>query len=138
MHGYLHSQGVIMNLTLDYLKSNRKWLVPNIVVWGNADSYQPNMLLTEDGDTRRVIFASAAIGGKNQSINYEDLIDSRGNSLPDEIQNPVIVIIPRNAVHCHLIGRPSSTGFKIARAESYGVSSTDGLVDLLIMEVDLP
>jgi hypothetical protein len=127
-----------MNLTLDYLKSNRKWLVPNLLVWGNADTIQPQFLLTEDSTSKRVIFADGVIGGSDQTVNYSDLIDSRGNQLPDEIINPVILIIPRNSSHCYLVGRPSYSGFKIARSETYTASYQNGLVDLLIMEVDLP
>lgn len=127
-----------MNLTLDYLKSNRKWLVPNILVWGNADACRPKLLLTEDSDFKRVMYSSSVIGGSNQSINYEDLTDNRGNQLPSEINGPVVVIIPRNSIHCFLMGKPSTTGFKIARGESVTGMSEDGLIDLLIMEVDLP
>ena len=127
-----------MNTTLDYLKSNRKWLVPNILVWGNADSSQPKLLMTENGDSRRVVFASSTIGGHDQSLAYTDLIDSRGNPLPGQISNPVVMIIPRNSAHCFIQGKPSATGFKIARTQASTGQSADGLVDLLIMEVDLP
>lgn len=127
-----------MNLTLDYLKSNRKWLVPNLLVWGNSDAFQARFLMTEDSQPKRVVFSSNVIGGQNQVVNYDALTDSRGNALPTQISNPVLVIIPRNQVHCYLIGRPSQTGFKIARAESDERFQQDGLVDLLIMEVDLP
>ena len=127
-----------MNLTLDYLKSNRKWLVPNLLVWGNAGAIQPLFFLTEDGASKRVIFADGIIGGGDQAVSYSDLVDNRGNQLPDEIINPVIIIIPRNSTHCYLVGRPSYFGFKIARSDSYTGAYQNGLVDLLIMEVDLP
>jgi hypothetical protein len=132
-------QGVAMNLTLDYLKSNRKWLVPNLMVWGNAEAIQPQLLLTEEtDDSKRIVFTDNIIGGKNQTVDFSDLIDSRGNHLPEEIANPIIVIIPRDTNHCYLVGRPSCSGFKIARSESSTGSLQHGLVDLLVMEVDLP
>ena len=127
-----------MNLTLDYLKSNRKWLVPNILVWGNSDALKLQFLMTENGNSKRVIFSSTSIGGKNQAISFSDLIDSRGNSLPEQINNPVVIVIPKNDIHCYLVGRPSSDRFNIAREEIKTSQWRDGLVDLLIMEVDLP
>ncbi|MCP4582263.1 MAG: hypothetical protein GY839_11660 [candidate division Zixibacteria bacterium] len=127
-----------MNLTLDYLKSNRKWLVPNLMVWGNTDSCLADFLMSEIGSPKRVVFSSNVIGGRNQVINYADLIDSNGNILPAQIADPVIIIIPRNQAHCFLIGRPSPTGFKIARGEAESDWVGEGLVDVLIMEVDLP
>lgn len=127
-----------MNLTLDYLKSNRKWLVPNILVWGNSDAFRARFIMTEDGQSKRVVFGSNVIGGENQTIDFADLTDSRGNSLPSRINSPVVVVIPRNQTRCYLVGRPSDTGFKIARTESDDKFQEDGLVDLLIMEVDLP
>lgn len=128
-----------MNLTLDYLKSNRKWLVPNILVWGNSDAFLARFIMTEEESTyRRVVYASNVIGGENQTISYADLTDLRGNPLPSQIKSPVVVIIPRNRIQCYLVGRPSETGFKIARTEADDKFQEDGLVDLLIMEVDLP
>jgi len=127
-----------MNLTLDYLKSSRKWLAPNLLVYGNADSYQPVFLLTEDATAKRIVVAANVIGGKDQQVSYSELTDVRGNAIPSEITSPVVIIIPRNEVFCYLVGRPSSTGFKIAKNESSNGSSNNGLVDLMIMEVDLP
>jgi len=127
-----------MNLTLEYLKTNRKWLAPNLIVWGNADACSARLLMTEAGTPNRVVFAADEISGLNQTILYSDLIDSNGNPLPEQIANPIIIIIPRNQIHCFLIGRPSSTGFKIGRSGTGSNFNGDGLVDILIMEVDLP
>ncbi len=127
-----------MNLTLDYLKSNRKWLVKNLLVWGNAESVRTRMILTEISSPKRIMYSESSIGGKNQTVNFADLVDSRGNQLPDEINNPIVIIIPRNNSHCYLIGQPSKTGFAIGRENIEPGTASDGLVDLLIMEVDLP
>ncbi len=127
-----------MNLTLDYLKSNRKWLVRNLLVWGNSEAVSVRMLMTEHAGTKRVMYSDESIGGKSQVISYDELVDSRGNRLPGEINNPVVMLIPRNSSHCYLVGQPSSNGFSVAREIPDHDTSQDGLVDLLIMEVDLP
>jgi hypothetical protein len=128
-----------MNLTLDYLKSSRKWLVPNLTVWGNAESCETALLLTEQNGSSRVIFTYSLIGGEDQVIDFADLHDSRGNVLPSEIINPVVIVIPRNEAHCFIVGRPSSANFKIAFDPDSVTNMTNrGLVDLLIMEIDLP
>lgn len=125
-----------MNLTLNYLKSNRKWLVPNLVVWGSIYSFDAFLMMVEENSSKRVVFSYNVIGGKDQVINYGDLCDFNGNTLPSEIVNPVVVIIPRDRSHCFLVGRPSNTNFKVACDRSSSIGQ--GLVDLLIMEVDLP
>jgi len=127
-----------MNLTLDYLKSNRKWLVRNLLVWGNSEAVPARMLMTELGDSKRVMYSDCAIGGKNQVVSFDELVDSRGNQLPEEIKSPVVMLIPRSSSHCYLVGQPSSNGFSIARESTSHETNQDGLVDLLIMEVDLP
>ena len=128
-----------MNLTLDYLKSNRKWLVPNVVVWGNAEACDAALLMVEQDSSSRVVFTYSRIGGDDQVINFSDLNDIGGNSLPPEIANPVVIIVPRNEAHCFLVGRPSGSNFKIAYdPDSISSISGQGLVDLLIMEIDLP
>lgn len=129
-----------MNLTLDYLKSNRKWLVPNLVVWGSTYCFDVFLMMVEEDSPKRVVFSNSVVGGKDQVIEYSDLCDFNNNLLPSEIANPVIVIIPRDRSHCFIVGRPSNTNFKIARdTRSPATGSTgQGLVDLLIMEMDLP
>ena len=128
-----------MNLTLDYLKSNRKWLVPSLVVWGNTDSCEAALLITEKDTPKRVVFAYNKIGAGDQAVNYSDLVDMDGNSLPSQIKNPVVLVIPRNQAHCFIVGRPSDSGFKIAYHPDLNSNLIEqGLVDLLIMEIDLP
>ena len=128
-----------MNGVLNYLKSNRKWLVRDISVWGNADSCPALFLFTEDDSPKRVVFAYNRLGGKNQVINFGDLVDINGNNLPDEIINPVVVVIPRSRAHCFVVDAPSGKSFSIAYASGTAPEySEPGLVDLLIMEMDLP
>ncbi|NLI15609.1 MAG: hypothetical protein GX409_04900 [candidate division Zixibacteria bacterium] len=121
-----------MNRTLNYLRGGRRWLVPNLAVWGAAAAYQMPLAMVEESSPKRLIFCLAELGGEEQLVNYTDLVDSLGNRLPATISNPIVVIIPRGKTHCYLVGRPSNSGFKIARDSSVGQS----VVDVLIMEVD--
>ena len=125
-----------MNLTLEHLRSNRKWLVPNVVVWGNALSCEAALLMVEEDTPKRVVFGFSRIGGSDQVVCFGNLVDSRGNVLPPEITSPAVIIIPRNETHCFLVGLPSNSNFKIAY--DAGSVTGQGLVDLLIMEMDLP
>lgn len=122
-----------MNRTLNYLRGGRKWLVPNLNVWGSDANYQMPIAMIEESAPKRLMFCLAQLGGEDQLVNYADLIDSLGNHLPATISNPIVVIIPRGATPCYLVGRPSGSGFKIARNSSSG----QPVVDILIMEVDL-
>jgi hypothetical protein len=121
-----------MNCTLAYLKASRKWVIPNLVVWGSSGSVEVSIAMTEEGSEKRVIFGKTNLGGQDQIINYGDLVDTSGNPLPLTIANPIVIIIPRDAAICYLVSRPSNVNFKIACTQS------EGLVDLLIMENDLP
>jgi hypothetical protein len=123
-----------LNLTLNYLRSGRKWLVPNLAVWGSSSTYQMPMAMTEEGSSKRLIFCLAELGGEDQLVKYSDLVDSLGNHLPSSIVNPAIILIPRSDALSYLVGRPSDTGFKIACNQT----SDQPIVDLLIVEVDLP
>jgi hypothetical protein len=128
-----------MNLTLDYLKSSRKWLVSGLVVWGNADSFDAAMVYTEHDSSKRVIFARNSLSGLEQKVSFADLTDLNGNTLPPQIIKPAVIIIPRNQAHCYLVGKPSSTSFKIAYTpDPDSAGDNQGLVDLLILEMDLP
>jgi hypothetical protein len=123
-----------LNLTLNYLKGSRKWLVPNLSVWGNSSTYQMPMAMIEEGSSKRLIFCLAELGGEDQLVKYSDLVDNLGNHLPSNIANPAVILIPRSGAFCYLVGRPSNTGFKIACNQT----SEQPIVDLLILEVDLP
>ena len=123
-----------MNLTHDYLKSSRKWVVPNFSVWGSAAAYEIGLLFCEEAAAKRVVFCNALLGGQDQTVDFSDLVDARGNHLPATILNPVVIIIPRGPDVCYLAGRPSANGFKIACA----TPGARPIVDLCIMEIDLP
>ncbi len=123
-----------MNGTIDYLRSNRKWLVRDYRIWGNDGAFGADMFMTEQGTSNnRVIYSHQYSGGKPQVVNYADLLDHRGNKLPSNIQNPEVVIIQKNPVTGFIIGSVGSSSFRIAK--SYR-EPADSIVDLLIMEMN--
>jgi hypothetical protein len=122
-----------MNVTLDYLRGRRTWVVPNFVVWGDWSLASFLLLYTETGDTsKRVMLARNNLGGLDQSVNFCDLCDFRGNQLPEVILNPRVMVMPKNEVNCFVVGTETDTGFKIAR---FSGSGKTGLVDLMIVEM---
>jgi hypothetical protein len=123
-----------MNTTLDYLKSNRKWLVKDFRVWGAALSFEADLLMTETtGADSRVVFHHRFVGDIGQMVEFADLVDHRGNPLPESISNPEIFIIPKNLVATFIPGAVGQTSFRIARS---GGEPDEAVVDLLIMEMN--
>jgi hypothetical protein len=87
----------------------------------------------EDIDsTGRLLFGTATIGGVAQDIQYGNLVDYRGNTLPATINSPRVLIRPRSSYLAYLVGEESNTGLKIARD-----SAAPGpvYVDLFIYEM---
>ena len=123
-----------MNTTIDYLKSNRKWLVKNHLVWGDSETFEADMILTEyvAGD-ERIVFSREFTGETAQTVNFKDLTDHRGNYLPEKINNPAVLIVPRNLVRSFILGSVGEKSFRISKETGLLSSS---LVDLLIMEMN--
>ncbi len=122
-----------MNVTLDYLRGRRTWVVPYFVVWGDWSLASFLLLYTEIGETsKRVMLAKNNLGGLDQTVNFSDLYDFRGNRLPEAIGNPKVIVMPKNEVNCFVVGTETDAGFKIAR---FSGSGKTGLVDLMIVEM---
>ena len=122
-----------MNITLDYLRGRRTWVVPNFVVWGDWSLASFLLLYTEMGEaSKRVALAKNNLGGLDQMVNFSDLYDFRGNRLPEAIGNPKVIVMPKNEVNCFVVGTETDTGFKIAK---FSGSEKTGLVDLMIVEM---
>jgi hypothetical protein len=125
---------VDVNSTLAYLRGRRLWVVENLAVWGSISAYAANFLATEEtGSDKRLLFWQVNLGGDMQQIDFGDLTDINGNNLPHSISRPKVVVLPKNGVDVVVVGRESSSSFIIAKSE---VTSTSGLVDLLIFEVE--
>jgi hypothetical protein len=122
-----------MNITLDYLRGRRTWAVPNFVVWGDWSLASFLLLYTEMGETsKRVILAKNNLGGLDQTVNFSDLYDFRGNQLPQAITSPKVMVMPKNEVNCFVVGTETDTGFRIAK---FSGAEKTGLVDLIIVEM---
>jgi len=122
-----------VNITLDYLRGRRTWVVPNFVVWGDWSLASFFLLYTEVGETsKRVILARNNLGGLDQTVSFSDLYDFRGNKLPQMITSPKVMVMPKNEVNCFVVGPETDTGFRIAK---FSGSQKTGLVDLTIMEM---
>ncbi len=122
-----------MNITLDYLRGRRTWVVPNFVVWGDWSLYTFLLFYTEMGaNNKRIVLGKSTLGGFDQTVNFSSLYDFRGNQLPTSIKNPKVTVLPKNEVLCLVVGAETDTGFRIAKL---GESSGTGLVDLMIVEM---
>jgi hypothetical protein len=105
--------------TLTYLKGHRLWVVRDVLVWGLASDASFYFMGEEDVDsTGRLLFGTASIGGEAQGIQFGDLTDYRGNSLPSSIDSPRVLIRPRSSYIAYLVGEESNSGFKVARDNS--------------------
>ncbi|UCE65311.1 MAG: hypothetical protein JSU85_10595 [Candidatus Zixiibacteriota bacterium] len=123
-----------MNTTIDYLKSNRKWLVRDYVVWGDNGTFEADMIMTEfvSGD-ERIVFNHEFTGQTAQTVIYNDLVDHRGNQLPEKIVNPEIILIPKNPIRSFILGSVGEKSFCISKDSN---QLSNSLVDLLIMEMN--
>jgi hypothetical protein len=122
-----------MNITLDYLRGRRTWAVPNFVVWGDWSLASFLLLYTEIGETsKRVVLAKNNLGGLDQTVDFSDLHDFRGNQLPQTITSPKVMVMPKNEVNCFVVGTETDTGFRIAK---FSGAEKTGLADLIIVEM---
>lgn len=123
-----------MNTTVDFLRSNRKWLVRDFVVWGDNGTFEADMLMTEIvSGNDRLVFNHEFTGETGQTVIFNDLIDHRGNKLPQTITNPEIILIPKNPVGSFILGNVDKISFRISK-DSKQLSNP--VVDLLIMEMN--
>jgi len=121
-----------MNITLDYLRGRRVWVVNNFSVYGEFSAVAPLLLWTEIGDTsKRIIFAREILGGLEQLVNFSSLYDIKGNQLPSTINSPKVILLQKNEVTCLIGGPETNANFKIAKLTQ---SQTAGMVDLVIIE----
>ena len=122
-----------MNSTLAYLRSRRAWLVENIAVWGADKEAELPMVVSERiGSDVRIGFWNMSLGGQFQDIVFADLIDAKGNTLPDAIERPAIIIMPRGSRGAFIKDIAGSSGFSIARNDN---DSSPVRVDILIFEM---
>lgn len=123
-----------MNVTLDYLKSNRKWLVRNFRVWGDDGAIEADVLMTEmDSSYARVVYLREYSGGTEQVVRFADLIDHRGNRLPTTIIGAAVILVPKGSVAAFTMGIVGPESFRIAKS---GREPSSATVDLMVMEMN--
>ncbi len=123
----------MMSETLVHLTAHRSWWVRDIAVWGTLGAATIDLVANEpENGSQRIMYFRFAIGGSEQDLFYRDLLDHRGNALPDAIDQPLVVVIPKNATAGAVIGKPTATSCKIARPET---ADHNGLIDLWIVEM---
>jgi hypothetical protein len=121
-----------MNVTLDYLRGRRVWLVKNFCVWGEYSAVDFLLVHTEVGESsKRIMLDRVYLGGNEQDVSFDSLYDFKGNQLPQQIVSPKVLSLPLNEISCMVI-EESDSGLKIAKGSN---SVENGLVDLLIFEM---
>ncbi len=112
--------------------ARRVWMVPEFAVWGSAGYGETDLLIVEQiGSTSAVFFGAVDIGGNEQEVLFEALVDHRGNKLPDQIASPCVMPKPKGPTAPFIVGRESSVGFRIAQSGS----TTPVIADLLVVEL---
>ena len=121
-----------MTQTLNYLKAKRIWSVPGILVYGTLGTVELLLLRTEiTPSTKRVIFETAVLGGVEQVLLYKDLVDFRGNQLPQKLKSPKVIVLQKSAIGAIVVGTESEELFRLAKPSG----SDNALADLLIIEM---
>ena len=121
-----------MNTTHARLTGRRAWYVPGVSVWGDLIAQTMQAIATETDDAESyVVFYQFTVAGEAQEIPYASLTDHRGNTLPNIIDHPVVMVIPRNATYVVVVGQPTNAACRLARSQP---GDADGLVDLWIVE----
>jgi hypothetical protein len=120
--------------TLAYLRGHRLWLVRDFVVWGSLSAHEFSFLVTEiDQPGKRIMFLTIPLGGDLQKVNFSDLQDFRGSSLPASLSNPKVIPLPKTSMGAVVVGSEDSGSFSIARTST---SEANAICDLLILEVN--
>ena len=120
-------------LGINDISAKRTWLVPDYSVWGIPGFGESDLLLIEKvGSQSSIYFGSFDIGGVEQEVRFDSLIDHRGNALPSTLASPLVIPRPKGPATPFIIGRESSIGFNIARS-----SDTTAAIqtDLLVVEI---
>jgi hypothetical protein len=122
-----------MNPTLSYLLGRKMWWVAGVNVWGTQAAFEPHFVITEtEGVNKRIVHTNVAIGGSVQQLEYSDLVDVKGNALPEELVNPRVVPLHKGGGTVMVQGSEGSKSFRLAQTQESGQIAT---VDLLIIEM---
>ena len=113
--------------------AKRSWYIPNLNIYGTLGWGDFEYLVTENvSSTMSVLFNSLSIGDNSQQISFQNLIDHKGNNLPETLVNPKVIIKQKSEESAFIVGDESSSGFKIVHS---GSSLNLVPVDLYIIEM---
>jgi len=118
--------------SLPLITAKRTWFVPDLVVWGLpslGDHDYLSLESTSSGST--VCFGSASLSEASQTVIFGQLRDHRGNLLPSALTSPRVLIRTHSEGSAFVVGKETSTGFKVARDPD---SASAMVVDLLVVE----
>lgn len=111
----------------------RTWMIPDFSVWGVPGFGETDLLIIEKvGSQSSIYFGSFDIGGSEQEIRFDSLVDHRGNSLPSTLASPLVIPRSKGPVTPFVVGRESTVGFKIARSTNTAATVQ---TDLLVVEI---
>ncbi len=122
-----------MLTTFQEAVSHRMWFVPNIAVWGLPGLGEIGFVVVEQvGSDKTVLYGSVNPGGGEQTVLYADLVDHRGNNLPNEIESPKVIVRSHGSDAAFVVGSESVKSCRLARdPEAPSVVSAD----LMIIEM---
>jgi hypothetical protein len=113
--------------------SRRVWFVEGFLVWGLPGLGESEFLVSEaHNGVTSVLFGGATVGGPSQEVLFSQLSDHRGNVLPSAIDNPRIILRPKEPHTAFIVGKESESSFIIARDPTAAGPVT---VDMLIVEL---
>ncbi|MFH2050150.1 MAG: hypothetical protein ABIJ12_11945, partial [bacterium] len=90
------------------------------------------LILEQTGSDKAILYGQAGVGDGSQSVAFSDLTDHRGNTLPDSINSPRIIVRSHGENAVFIVGTEKSSSFKIARDPE---SENNVTVDLMVIEM---
>ncbi|MEA2030703.1 MAG: hypothetical protein U9N55_03795 [candidate division Zixibacteria bacterium] len=120
-------------MSLANVTARRVWFIHDFVVWGLPNMGELEFLAMEKvGSEESVLYGIHTIGGGSQEVSFGNLVDNRGNQLPETIDVPRVLPRSRSSENVFVVGNETASSFKIARESD---SSGPVTVDLLIVEM---
>jgi hypothetical protein len=114
------------------VNARRVWFVSGFEVWGQPVAAEIDMLVIEQiGAVKSIGFNSLPLSDSAQQVAFADLIDHRGNYLPEKLSSARVFVRPNAVQTAFITGTETTTHFTIARDPT-----SDGpvIVDLLVIE----
>lgn len=118
---------------IEKILAKRSWFVPEFTVWGLPGYGITDFLVVERfNQLTSVFFDSRDLGGAEQDVAFNQLVDHRGNSLPDTISQPMVLTRAKGDQTPFIVSRETGSGFKIARPPAATVPIQ---TDLFVVEL---